>query len=364
MSSESTVKMIQAYFQDAAPVRFFSGLFRSARENFFNSKEVEIDIVRGEEDVAVAVHDLSAGYRSNEATSYVNKSFVPPIFKESVALDSNQLMDRLPSNTPFDDPSFKASIMSHFFRGMRKIEDKISRAIELQASQVMQTGAATLVDYGGNSVYTIDYQPKASHFPTAGTAWSGAADIKADLKALCNVIRNDGLSDPNVSYWGEDAYDAALANTAFKDAFEVRRIDTGSIMPMAMGGTSGANFRGTIDLGNFKLEIWTYGARYKHPQTGVVTQYLDPAKVIVMDSSARFDALYGGVPHIGRELGMSGQSILGGMPRRFSSTEKGRDLFTNVWLTDDKEQLFGGVASRPLMVPTAIDRYGCISTGV
>lgn len=364
MSTASTINFIRAYFQDARPVQAFSRFFQSPRENFYNQAEIEIDIVRSGEDVAVAVQDLTAGYRANSVDIYTNKKFTAPVFKEKFGLDSHDLMNRMPGKNPFENHSYRAAIVEKMLRGMRKVEEKIRRANELQRSQVLQTGTATLIDSSGAEIYAIDYQPKATHFPTSGTAWDSGGDVKGDLISLCNVIRNDGLVDPNLTVWGEDAYEAALANADFKASFETRRIDAGSVMPMAEGGTGGLNFRGTLDLGNYKIEIWTYGARYKHPQTGVSTQFMDPGKVIVMASGARFDATFGGVPHIGRELGISGQNILPELPSRFGNSEGGMDMFTNVWLTDDGEQLFGGVASRPLYIPTAIDQYGCLDTGV
>jgi len=37
------------------------------------------------------------------------------------------------------------------------------------------------------------------------------------------------------------------------------------------------------------------------------------------------------------------------------------DMFTNAWVSEDNESISVGVSSRPLLVPTAIDTYGCIS---
>ena len=63
MSGSTTKRMISAYIQMAAPVMFLSGLFRSPAENFHTTEEVEIDIIRSDEDVSIVVQDLSTGYR-------------------------------------------------------------------------------------------------------------------------------------------------------------------------------------------------------------------------------------------------------------------------------------------------------------
>lgn len=362
MSGSTTRRMISAYFQEASPTAFFSGMFQARPENFHSSEEVEIDIVRSEEDVSIVVEDLSTGYRHNVADLYTNKSFKPPIHKESVPLQASDLLNRVPGRNPFESPQFRADIMLRMFDGMRKVERKIRRAIELQASQVMQTGTVTLTDTAGTALYTLNYAPKSSHFPTAGTSWATAtlAQKISDLTSLCDQVRSDGLMDPDEVVMGADAWENLLQTTGFLDRFDAIRADLGMITSMSARGGGGI-FRGTIDLGNYKLDVFTYNGRYKDPQTGTSTPFMDPGKVIVRTSTARMDATFGAIPNIAVELGVSGR-LLPELPSRMSSTTNGMDLFTNAWLSPDGESLFGGVGARPLMVPTAIDTFGCLDT--
>ena len=48
--------------------------------------------------------------------------------KESFGLTSKDLFNRLPGSNPFEDPGYRAVVMSTMFDGMRKIERKIRRA--------------------------------------------------------------------------------------------------------------------------------------------------------------------------------------------------------------------------------------------
>lgn len=362
MSGATTVRMIAAYFQEASPTAFFSGMFSARPENFHTSEEVEIDIVRSEEDVSIVIQDLSTGYRMNSEDLYTNKGFKPPIHKEAIPLNSFDLIKRMPGQNPFESPDFRANIITRMFSGMRKVERKIRRAMELQASQVMQTGVVTLTDSNGVALYTLNYAPKATHFPTAGVSWATAtlAQKIADLTNLANVIRSDGLTDPDQVIMGATAYENLLQTTGFLDRFDARRAELGTIVPMDRQG-SGGIYRGTIELGNYKLDVWTYNGRYKHPQTGVSTPFLAPGKVIVRSSTARMDATFGAIPNIGALLG-GGARLLPELPGRMSSPGANMDMFTNVWMTADGEQLFGGVGARPLLIPTAIDTYGCLTT--
>jgi len=365
MSGSATKRLISAYIQMASPMRFLSGLFQSPAQNFHNSEEVEIDIMRETEEVSVAIQDISAGHRMNSVDLYTNKGFKPPVHKEAVPINSFDLLKRMAGNTPFQDPAFQADLTLRMFDAMRKIENKIRRSIELQASQVLQTGTVTLQDSNGSTVYSIDFQPKATHFPTVGTAWSSAtlAQKITDLTSLMNVIRNDGLMDPDRLIFGEAAWENLIATSGFADRFDARRLDLGTISPFEMRG-QGGQYRGVIDLGNYRVDVWTYGGRYVNPNGGATTQYITPDKIIVQSSGGRLDATFGSVPNIGRLLGMNGTQILPGLPQRFTNAAGGMDLFTNAWVSADGEQLFGGIAARPLLIPTAIDTFGCLDVNL
>lgn len=362
MSGSVTKRMITAYIQEAPATQWLTGFFQARQENFHSSEEVEIDIARNDEDIAIAVQDISAGYRANEDNAYTNKSFKPPIFKEAVSVNAHELLKRTAGNDPFKDVNFQSSLIVRIFRKMQLVEKKIRRSVELQASQILQTGIVTLTDETGASLYTIDFKPKAAHFPTAGTAWSsGAAVPLTDLEALCETIRNNGQGDVDELHFGATAWAEALENTQFKAAFEARRIMLGTISPMQKNAEGGA-YRGTLDIGNYQVDIWTYGGRYKNPNGGAITQYLLPGNVIARISTARLDATFGDIPNIGRLLGAEGNNLLPALPTRVSNIGGGMDLHTNVWLSKDGESLMAGIGARPLLVPTAIDSFGCLTT--
>lgn len=362
MSNEITRRMLSAYFQEAQPTAFFSGMFAVRPGNIHTSEEVEIDIIRSEEDVSIAIQDLSTGYRMNSEDLYTNKGFKPPIHKEAVPINAFDLIRRMPGQNPFESPDFRANVITRMFRGMTKVERKIRRAIELQASQVMQTGVVTLTDINGTPMYELDYKPKASHFTTAGVSWATAtlAQKIQDLTDLCDQIRSDGLADVDELDVGSAAWENLLQTAGFLDRLDVRRADLGSLTAFDRRGGGGV-YRGTLTLGNYKVDVFTYNGRYKDPASGVSTPYLDPGKVVARVSTGRMDATFGAIPNIGALLGASGR-LLPELPSRMSSAENGMDLHTNVWMTGDGEQLFGGVGARPLMVPTAIDTFGCHDT--
>lgn len=363
MSDTSTQRMIRAYISQATPAMFLAGLFQSHPENFHSSEEVEVDVIRSEEDVSVVIQDLSVGYRMNSTDIYTNKRFKPPIHQEAIAISSFDLLKRVPGKTPFESPDFRSNLIIRIFEGTNKISRKIHRAIEEQASQILQTGKLTLKDENGAELFGLDYRPKASHFPTAGVTWDTATgeQMLSDLTALGEEIRNDGLEDPDQLIFGSDSFGKFIAADDIQALFDNRRINVGAITPMVKGGRGGT-FRGTIDLGHYQYDIWTYGGRFTPADGSAKIQYVDPKKVIMRSSTGRLDATFGAIPDIGSLIG-KGRSIrdlLPELPGRISNVDGGMDLNVSAWLSVDGKQLFAGVDSRPLLIPTAIDTYGCL----
>lgn len=359
MSGNDTVTMLDMYEQKGTVTRFLSSFFQSPRRNFFKSKGVEIDVKRGDESIAIP-RILGTGPNMNSLDTYTNKLFIPPAFDEGVALDAFSTLERMAGNNPFDDADWRADTLDRMMSNMENNEDRIRRTVELQAAQVLQTGAIDLKNTSSVTQYTIDYLPKSTHFTTVTTSWSAAgADPIADLLPLINVIRNDGLRDPRQLIFAENSFEQFIANAKVQPRVDQRRADLGAIVPIRQG-VEGQQYRGTLDMGNYKMDLFTYGGRYVDPTDGATKQYIEDDKVIVKVADARFDLVWGAVPNFRRILGQAMFPELGG--GRFSSSATGIDMFVNIYMTDSGRDLIGEVASRPLCIPTAIDQYGCLTT--
>lgn len=359
MSNTATKVMLASYEQDAEPTMFLSGMFQSPRRNFHNSEEVEIDIIRSEEDISIAIQDLSTGARLNAEDIYTNKAFKPPVHKEAGAVNAHNLIKRMAGQNPFDSVDFQANAIERGMRLGRKLQRKILRAIEVQSAQVMTLGVVTLINDAGVAVYSIDYKPKATHFPTAANAWNTAlATMLADIASLANVIRGDGLSNPDLLLMGDADYELFIQDESVLARLDNRRIAGNAIVPMERLGNGGI-FRGTIEIEAYKYDIYTYAGRYKHPQTGVSTKYIPDGKVIVKSSSGRMDATFGGIPRITTD-----SRVPAALTSRISVPGQMLDLQMNAWVTQDGETMVVQAGTRPLMIPTAIDTFGCLDTGI
>lgn len=354
MSDASRSTMIAAYIQESAePPGFFSAMFRTPPENYYNSEEVEIDIQRNGEDIAIAVQDLSVKGRLNEATLFTNKRFKPPIFDEQFPIKALDQMSRQIGRNPFESVDFMESAFRSMRSGMRRGEQMIRRTIELQAAQVMQTGTVSLINSAGVVNYTINFAPKATHFPNAGTTWASSTTKLADIEALADLVRVEGHTKPNQLIFGGRAWARFKADTAVQAMLDNRRIDLGAInQPLERGG---GKYHGTMTVAQDTFELWTYQGGYKHPQTGVWTEYMHTDKV-VLRGPGRLDLTFGAIPTLVPPDPRVAPLVL----NRVSGA--GVDMQTHAWLSEDERSMTGSVAARPLCIPTAIDSFGCLNT--
>lgn len=365
MSGTRTAVMLGVYNELSLAVSgFFAGMFTVRPGNIHSSEDVEIDITRDGEEVAIVVNGPD-GYRLNSDDIYTNKSFKPPVFKEAWTVNSWSLLKRQAGENPFADAPLRAKLTNRVFRGAAKVEQKIRRSVEWQAAQVLQTGKIKFTDEANKTLYELDFQAKPTHFPTVSVAWSDKAnaDPLADLASIISVVRKDGKRKVDTVIMGSNAIENFLGNEKVMKYFDNRRIDRGTIAPSTSLGEDSAEYRGTIEVGSYKLDLWTYADTYKDPVTGDTKEYLDPDNVVVRASSGRLDGTFGAVPNIGALLGANSRArVLPELPSRLSDSANGMDLHFNAWLDESGENLFAGVASRPLMVPTAIDTFGCLKT--
>lgn len=357
MSTTATKRMLAAYIQKAPPTGFLSGKFLSPPANFHDTESIELDIVRSEEDVSIAIIDPATGYNMNSADIYTNKQLTPPVHKEAITVNAGTLLQRVPGSDPFADDTFQSRLNTRVLLAVPKPERKIRRAIELQASQVLQTGIVDLKDAAGITKFTVDYKPKATHFFTVGTLWSAAgADPIADMEILCDLIREDGLAEADEVIFGATSWAEFIRNSTVQALLDNRRMELGGVAPESRG--AGAKFMGFVEVGPCRLAMWTYNGRYKDPQTGNSTRYVGAEKVIVRATSGRMDATFGGIPRIVPP----DSRVLPFLPPRISNFGAGVDMFVNGWVDAPGENLIVGVGARPLMIPTAIDTFGCMNT--
>jgi hypothetical protein len=228
------------------------------------------------------------------------------------------------------------------------------------ASQVLQTATLELEDENGDTRFSMDFSPKATHFPTTSNSWSGGgADPIGDLISLSRVIRTDGQVGPDRLIFGATAFENFLDDSKVQERLDNRRINIGQVLPVVRG--EGAVFQGSVHLGQYRYEMWTYDGQFKDISSGTPTDFVAPDKVIMMSSTGtRLDLTFGAIPKFIPDDARAATFL----PSRIRNAAGGGDLTTSSWVTPDGEQLFVQAGTRPLTIPTAIDTYGCLDTEI
>jgi hypothetical protein len=350
---------VELFTQRRAPNGFLSSLFTVKPGGMYMGDKVALDIQRFGEEVAVVIKKCTAG-RLNDLDVFTTKEFTPPAYSEQIVMDVCDLLNRMAGVDPFSAAynDYAGQLVAYFVQGFALIDDKIKRAIELQASQILQTGQLNLTDSNGNILYNLDFFPKATHFPTAGTPWNAGGDPLADLEDLAKVIRADGKINPNMLIMGDTSFRAFIRDQNVQDVLDNRRMDVGRIDPRFEN--TGATKYGEIWIGAYRMDIWTYPDTYTDPQTGLPVTFVDADKVIMLSDQTRLDKMSARVPlPLGPDPRVSGL-----LPDRMFDVEEGFDVTPNVWATNDGKQIMGALESRTLLVPVQIDGFGCITTGV
>ena len=348
---------LQLYTQMRRPTGYLSRRFTIKPGGIFAGKKVTIDIERFGEDVAIAIK-ICSGPNLNDIDEFTTKEFTPPAYGEAFNLDVCELLERMAGVDPYT-AAYQADagqVTAKMAKGFMLIDDKIQRAVEQQASQILQTGKLLLTNKTGDTVYELDFKPKAAHFPTVGTAWSVAATATPidDIRALGNLIRTNGKVNPNRLTFGDKAFSDFMATAQVKEHLDNRRIEFGFVDPTMED--SGAVNQGRIWIGSYFYDMWTYPEEFKDPQTGLPVKYIADDKVVVDSTNTRFDMTAARVP---LPLGPDPR-VEGLLPGRLSDRGAGFDVTPNVYPTPNGKQIFGELESRPLLVPVQIDGFGCL----
>lgn len=347
------------YEESRTPYQFLTRFFSMEADSVYFGDKVSIDIERDDEAIATVVTKFT-GPNLNDATEYTNKEFTPPSYDEQIALNSNDLVNRMIGVDPFSSArlDYSVQLTTQLMKSMQKLSKKLSRAVEQQAAQIFQTGKLELPDQQGAIRYELDFQPKSSHFPSALIPWGNAGyNPFLDIENEADVIREDGKNDPNVIIFGKNAYRNFMANQQVKDELNNRRIFTGLINPQLQN--SGGKSVGRFSIGDYEYDLWIYAGLYTDPVTKLPVRLIDPDKVIILSSESRLLITSAVVPPaIAPDPRL--ENLL---PGRLSSVEQGFDVTPNIFTSTNNKQLFAELETRTLLVPVAIDGFGCIDTG-
>ena len=351
--------MLRAYRQtpDIDKNMFLTSFFKTTPEDITTSEFITLDIVRSDEDIAPVLTDISTGAIVVAEEVFTNKTIKPPAMALKEPFNVWDLMNRQAGDTEYENPNFQAVLAAKVQRSWKTMSDMMKRTIELQASQILQTGIVGLPDAAGVVRYNLDYKPKATHFVTVSASWATAGtDVIADLENLADVIRNDGLIDPTQLIMDATAFKNFIATDQAAKYFNKEVLALGQLDPRMTN--SGAKFQGFVEVGNYRFDIWTYNGQYKNA-AGTKVKFMTTDFVIMLPNidDLDFRKVFGGIPVVVDSLVEVRQFL----PSRVT-VPGAFDFKPRVYTDEAAETTYSEIKSRPLLIPASIDRYGRLDT--
>ena len=343
-----TQTLIAKFSDDKEPKQGLSSFFPTKTTA---SKLISIEVERNLQTVAVDVQRCTDPVR-NLFSKSTEKIFEPPYYNESFDFTACDRYDVTFAQNNGPTKVDATMLIRDASSKVKKLKNKIIRAIEIQRSQVLQTGIVVLKN--GDS---IDYKRKAGSMPVlAGAAkWDAPTTSTplTDFKTGMDFLREEGLSGGTTvnAVFGSSAFQNFMASTQVKEQAEWRKINRIEINMPQFDNVSGMVYQGQFAAGDYIVNIWTYNEFYVHPVTSVKTKFIDANNVVLVADDFEGVTSFAGVPAI------LGDAVNGQYVAPIEGEFYVRDVIDQIKMAWDFI-----ISSAPLVVPVSIDRIYTIKT--
>ncbi len=362
MAADKRTAYLQKYDELLVFIPFLSSFFITGPRDIVNAESFKIDIRRGTRKIAPVISDITQVGGKIKKSVYTQKEFTPPVVAVSGDFSPGDLIEKAFGLSEYEsaDEDYSMQLQANISDVMGEIDNQTMRNPEFQASQVLQTGTMDLYDDQGNVAFSIDFKPKASHFPTVGTSWSTVtADMDGDIISLYRQIKKDsGVSAGNLIF-GRTALTNYLKGTNTEKKFDLTRIASGTYDPEAINPD--VDFLGDILVANKRFKAWIYEGEYEDPATpGSIIPFVEDDKVLLVPDA--------GAPNVDFRKVWCRVPTITGVDPRFASliptnmSLSDRQYTARVWVDGNADTLNVELKSRPLCVPVSIDAFGCLDT--
>ena len=358
--------LLDAYIQGVDPYGFLASFFKvpsKAMRSMTRGAAGKISVplmFNGEE---IAIPQLCCGATTGNVISKTDvMELTVPKYSEEYTIDDCDLY-----NAPFGINEYDAAMIADIERifnygsmGLIRMGNSHNRAIELQAAQIWQTGSLSLTDQNADQVYTYDFPKEDSNFPTTAKAWDNplTCDPRADITALVTAIKTNGSCNPDIMIMNSVTFDKFLKADKIRSESDLLRVNNIMIEQDKESPRDGRVLQGTFSAGGSILTIYTYDKTYKDPATGNKTKYINDDKVIILDSSSRFDIVPTHVPR----FKSSRNPYSDRMPSTLPLHKIPNGIQVNPWLSGNNRVLHIETYQNTVLIPTALNDYGCLTT--
>lgn len=334
VSMYDTRAMLAALEEMPAPKTYLRDTFFKNVKTF-TTKDVDIDIVKGKRRVAAYVSPTAEGHVSDR-TGYTTKSYQAPYIKEKRVLSPVDLLQRGAGENVYAPSSPEERARQDLANDLKEMNEMITRAEEIQASQALFSGAITV-----NNGDIVDFGVSASHMlALSGTAkWDDAgftlSKLMAQFRAWQKLIRADSGLQADTIVMGSSAVEKlfALIEAAANNPTPAGIVlDRGRLAPVPADVSGVASIAYLPEVG---CTVYSYDELY---WDGAADQpMVPPKKICMISSAARMDRLYGVIQDLKGLYAV--------------------DRFAKSWEDEDPSVRYVLMESAPLLVPHQVNGF-------
>jgi hypothetical protein len=184
--------------------------------------------------------------------------------------------------------------------------DAADRTLETQCMSIFEDGTITAADgtilnFGRKAASMVD--------PGVGFYWDNpATDVEGQIIAGCDFMRGIGKVQGYVMNMvlGSDTYQALRKNTALNAKWGQFHNEK-DVLPPSTKDATGAIYQVTLDLGNYKVRVFTYADMYQSNEDNdnpTMVPYKDPKTAVILpvETNSMWKIFYGAVPMVQGDL--------------------------------------------------------------
>ncbi|MBU0680111.1 MAG: major capsid protein [Proteobacteria bacterium] len=305
----------------------------------FDTKHVDIDIVKGKRKMAAFVSPLKEG-KVVTRDGHTTDTFTPPYLKEKSPLLPQDFYNRSAGAHLYaDDMSPEQRTAEALGEIMANLNDRFTRREEAMCAEAMNSGTVTCTGEGIEMVVDFGMPAENKAILTGTALWTDAASDPLEnlVDWSMGQAQRSGLV-PTHGVIGLDAWKALRKNVNFTKALDNRRINNGQIDPRLL--PDGVSYLGTINEAGVAIDLYTYAEWYVDPVTTLENPMVPADRLWLGSTAARCDKLYGAI----EDMSAGGLAVMDRFPKTFE--------------TQDPSALWFLLQSAPLMAMLQPDAFG------
>ncbi|MFQ0992922.1 major capsid protein [Gilliamella apicola] len=328
--------LVAAINQVFAPKRFLLDTFFHHKIEH-ETEKVDIDIKRGNMDIAVYVHPLEKG-NYVENTGFETKTVAPCYTKEIKDIRPGDTIKRLFGEDYSAPLSPKQREQRLLGERLFDLDTRIVRLEEVMAAQALVHGYVKVKGKRNNFQYDFGYELGRQKIILSGNkCWDKQGDPMYDIQDWSEKISERMGQAPSIIIGGIRAIRAIIDNPKIKERLDIRNFHVGEIN---IAQTEELRKQGVIYYGSLApsyIPIYSYSGQYLNPVTNKVESLIPDDTVLLGCTNAGCTMLYGMIQNT---------YALAPMPR-----------FPHSWAELDGSARYIQLESAPLPNPAQIDAF-------